>query len=64
MTTTALFARVQSSTVHRLESYIKGERPEKDLPDGKEVYDLRAKDKKLTDELKKTSMVLAELRDD
>jgi chromosome segregation ATPase len=32
--------------------------------DGKEVYDLRAKDKKLTDELKKTSMVLAELRDD
>jgi chromosome segregation ATPase len=32
--------------------------------DGKEVYDLRAKDKKLTDELKKTSMVLGELRDD
>jgi chromosome segregation ATPase len=32
--------------------------------DGKEVYDLRARDKKLTDELKKTSMVLSELRDD
>jgi hypothetical protein len=32
--------------------------------DGKEVYDLRAKDKKLTDELKKTSIVLGELRDD
>jgi chromosome segregation ATPase len=32
--------------------------------DGKEVYDLRARDKKLTDELRKTSMVLSELRDD
>ena len=31
--------RAQSLTVHQLDSFIEGEGPENDLPEGKEVYE-------------------------